>query len=55
MRVEVEVKESSKNKTGEEHMGWAGVKKMGDEREQMPKNWRGNGGEEDRNSDGELH
>ena len=44
MRVEVGVKESVKKKWEMKH--W--------HREQMPRTWRGKGGEEDLNSDGEL-
>ena len=57
MRVEVGVKESSKKKlvrsTWAGHVAKPGYKKTG--REQMPRKWRGNGGEEDRNCDGGLH
>ena len=51
------MKESSKNKLV--RSTWVGhVEKMGDEKlakKQMPRKWKGNGGEEDQNCDGGLH
>ena len=45
-RVEVGVKESSKKKLVRQMKNWL--------REQMPRKWRGNGGEEDKNCDGDC-
>ena len=54
MRVEVGVKESSKKKLA--RSTWVGhVKKREMKNEQMPRKWRGNGGEEDQDCDGGLH
>ena len=44
--MEVGVKESSKKKLVRQMKNWL--------REQMPRKWRGNGGEEDKNCDGDC-
>ena len=55
--MEIEVKESSKKKLA--RSTWAGHvaknRKMKHwQRQQMPRKWRGNGGEEDRSCDGDY-
>ena len=55
MRVQVGGKESSKTKLVHGLVMWEKWEMKNWQREEMPREWRGNGGEEDRNCDGGLH